>query len=101
MAHRITFFRKVEQRAPRTTSKTSSGRPTGFVRFVPSVTYDFDPFSDLIVAYSACKKSIEDVKKLEPVRMEAESLRITVDEMFEKIHKRDEEDQEWRKDNSK
>jgi hypothetical protein len=59
------------------------------------VHYAFEPFGDLIIAYNACKKSIEDVEKLESARTEAELLRATIDEILKRIARHKDEDVKW------
>jgi hypothetical protein len=90
MSSQITFFKKKEQGAARRTSKPCKPRP---------LIYEFDPFSALIIAYTACRSSIKGVERMHSAQTEARLLRHTVDEMLEKINKRKEDDDRWRGEN--
>lgn len=96
MPDHFKHIRKREQHDPRTISKESGDDEHEDAVDVPGrESRHSDPFLGLIIAYTACRKSIKDIKKTESARPEARTLLTTVDEMLENINKRYEDDRTW------
>jgi hypothetical protein len=87
-------FRTVEEAGPKAIKAELSRLRTVTPKGTKADVFDF--FGDLIIAYNACEKSIEDVGKSESARTEAELLRATVEEILERIARHEKEDQQWR-----